>query len=325
MEKLKYKILIIEDEEELLEEIKITLQHENFEVLKASNGREGIKLARQYNPDLILCDILMPETNGFEVLQKLKESSPPVITPFIFITALAEKKNFRKGMDCGADDYLTKPFTRLELLKAVNSRIKKISDLENYINQKIEDIEQKVKNKLQDLNKEIFQQNRTISKIASENISLEKQLEEKKIEIMKVALQIIQINNNLKIIKSTVNKETQNPVLPDEIRSVLKKLTNNFYGKNEKIVLNNLTIFQLKFNQLYPNFTSNLIKRFPGLTQYEIVFISAHYMGLFTNQLADLLNISTNSVRKSRNRIKHKLGLKKEDDFVTFIYSFDKN
>ena len=321
MEKLKHKILIIEDEEDLLEEIKITLQYENYEVLKASNGREGIKLAREYKPDLILCDILMPETDGFEVLQKLKESSSPILTPFIFITALAEKKNFRKGMEFGADDYLTKPFTRIELLKAVNSQLKKYSELENYINQKTEEIEQTVKDELQNLNKEILQQNKTISKIAKEKIYLEQQLEAKKIEIVKVIFQIIQVNNNLNIIKNTLKKEIQNPVLPDETRRALRKLTTDIYNKNEKITWNNLTIFILKFNQLYPDFTTNLTKRFPGLTQYEIVFISAHYMGLFTNQIAGLLNISSNSVRKSRNRIKNKLGLKKDDDFVTFIYS----
>jgi DNA-binding response OmpR family regulator/DNA-binding CsgD family transcriptional regulator len=323
MEELKNKILIIEDEEDLMEEIKIILQHENFEVLKASNGNEGIKLARQYNPDLILCDILMPDTDGFEVLQELKESSPPVLTPFIFITALAEKKNFRKGMEYGADDYLTKPFTRIELLKAVNSQLKKYSELESYIDQKIKAIEQKVKDKIEALNNEISQQNKTISKFVSDNISLEKQLEENKIEMMNDAFKIIQTNNYLQKIKSTIEKEFQDPVIPPKSRQVLEKLINVFYNKNEKIISNNLTIFQLKFNQVYPNFISNLTKRFLRLTQYEIVFISAHLMGLFTNQLADLFNISSNSVRKSRNRIKNKLGLRKEDDFLIFIHSIN--
>jgi DNA-binding response OmpR family regulator/DNA-binding CsgD family transcriptional regulator len=323
MENFKNKILIIEDEEDLMEEIKIILQRENFEVLKASDGNEGIKLARQYKPDLILCDILMPETDGFEVLQELKESSPPILTPFIFITALAEKKNFRKGMEYGADDYLTKPFTRIELLKAVNSQLKKYSELESYMNQKIKAIEQKVKDKIEALNNEIFQQNRTISKFASEKISLEKQFEENKIEMMKDAFKTIQANNYLQKIKSTIEKEIQDPDIPQKSRQVLEKLINVFYNKNEKIISNNLTIFQLKFNQVYPNFISNLTKRFLRLTQYEIVFISAHLMGLFTNQLADLFNISSNSVRKSRNRIKNKLGLRKEDDFLIFIHSIN--
>jgi DNA-binding response OmpR family regulator/DNA-binding CsgD family transcriptional regulator len=317
------KVLIIEDEIDFLEEIATILQRENFEVLKASDGNEGIKLARQYKPDLILCDILMPETDGFEVLQELKESSPPILTPFIFITALAEKKNFRKGMEYGADDYLTKPFTRIELLKAVNSQLKKYSELESYMNQKIKAIEQKVKDKIEALNNEIFQQNRTISKFASEKISLEKQFEENKIEMMKDAFKTIQANNYLQKIKSTIEKEIQDPDIPQKSRQVLEKLINVFYNKNEKIISNNLTIFQLKFNQVYPNFISNLTKRFLRLTQYEIVFISAHLMGLFTNQLADLFNISSNSVRKSRNRIKNKLGLRKEDDFLIFIHSIN--
>jgi DNA-binding response OmpR family regulator len=323
MEKQKNKILIIDDEKDLLEEITITLQHENFEVIKAYNGNEGIKLARQNKPDLILCDILMPGVDGFEVLRKLKKHTPPIIVPFVFITALADKINLRKGMECGADDYLTKPFTRKELLKAVNSRITKFSELEAYIDQKVEDIEQKVKDKLHALQKEILEQNKIISKISSENNFLETQLNEKKMEIMKDTFKIIQTNNNLQKIKFTLEKELKNPVLPKESRRVLGKLTSNFYNKNEKILLNNITIFRLKFNQVYPNFTSNLITRYPGLTQYEIVFISAHFMGLFTNQIADLLNINDNSVRKSRNRLKNKLGLKKEDDFINFIHSIN--
>jgi two-component system, sensor histidine kinase and response regulator len=127
-------VLIIEDEIDFLEEIATILQHENFEVLKASNGNEGIKLARQYKPDLILCDILMPITDGFDVLQKLKESSYPFLVPFIFMTALAEKENLRKGMEMGADDYLIKPFNREELLNTIHIRLEKYAESQDQIN-----------------------------------------------------------------------------------------------------------------------------------------------------------------------------------------------
>ncbi len=86
---------------------------------------------------------------------------------------------------------------------------------------------------------------------------------------------------------------------------------------------NNWTLFQLKFNQKYPDFISNLNNHVAGLTQYEMVFISAHLMGFHTNQLAELFNITEDSVRKSRYRLKKKLGLKKEDDFLQFIHQLN--
>jgi len=127
------KILIIEDEVDFLEEVTNILQHENFEVIKAFNGDEGIKLARKHKPDLVLCDIIMPNTDGFEVLRKLKENSSPFLAPFIFITAMAEKNNWRKGMEMGADDYLIKPFDRKELLNTIHARLKKYSENQNQI------------------------------------------------------------------------------------------------------------------------------------------------------------------------------------------------
>jgi len=129
-------VLIIEDEEELMEEISDILKYEGYQTIKSNNGNKGIKIAKKSVPDLILCDILMRGKNGFEVLENLKKDSKTQLIPFIFITAVDGNKNLRKGMDMGADDYLTKPFTRHDLLNAIKARFFK----QNIINKNIKKV-----------------------------------------------------------------------------------------------------------------------------------------------------------------------------------------
>jgi diguanylate cyclase len=125
------KILVIEDEEFVRENILELLDTEGFEVIGAENGRIGIDLAKAMTPDLILCDVMMPDLDGYGVLTKLRQESAMASTPFIFLTAKAAKTDFRQGMELGADDYLTKPFTRAELLGAITSRLKKQAAVQN--------------------------------------------------------------------------------------------------------------------------------------------------------------------------------------------------
>ncbi len=117
------KLLIIEDEAGIRMTLSLMLKAEGFEVTAAENGRVGIEAARAKNPDLILCDLSMPEMSGFEVLEELRRDPAIAAIPFVFLTAHADSGNRRRGMDLGADDYLTKPFTRDELLKVVKARI----------------------------------------------------------------------------------------------------------------------------------------------------------------------------------------------------------
>ncbi|MBX7208796.1 MAG: response regulator transcription factor [Verrucomicrobiaceae bacterium] len=116
-------ILVIEDQPDMRENIAIILEMEGFAVLAAENGRAGIGLAREDKPDLILCDVMMPEMDGYEVLRELRRDRTISGTPFIFLTARGEKRDQRDGMNLGADDYLTKPVTRADLLGAVRSRL----------------------------------------------------------------------------------------------------------------------------------------------------------------------------------------------------------
>ncbi len=127
-------VLIIEDESDLLEEIVDTLRFEGFKVFKAQTGEEGLRVAREKKPDIILCDIVLPGMNGFDILNELKNDDNYHLVPFIFITAKTERVNLRLGMDLGADDYIIKPFARQELINSVNARLKKVKAVRNTVN-----------------------------------------------------------------------------------------------------------------------------------------------------------------------------------------------
>lgn len=119
------KILVIEDEEFVRENILELLNAEGFEGFGAENGYRGIDLAKVQMPDLILCDVMMPGLNGYGVLGALRQDSGMAMIPLIFLTAKSEKADFRQGMQLGADDYITKPFTRAELLGAIATQLQK--------------------------------------------------------------------------------------------------------------------------------------------------------------------------------------------------------
>ncbi len=119
------KILVIEDEESFRRGILGILEIEGFEAIEAKNGRIGVELARKHLPDLIICNIKMPELDGYGVLFELRKNPLTTNIPFIFLTGLAAKKDVRNGMRLGADDYLTKPFEVSDLLDAIQSQLKK--------------------------------------------------------------------------------------------------------------------------------------------------------------------------------------------------------
>lgn len=119
------KILVIEDNHEIRENIVEILELAGYEVIIAKNGKQGVERATLDLPDLILCDIMMPELDGYGVLFLLNKNQETTTIPFVFITSKSERLDMRKGMEMGADDYLTKPFGRLELLNAIETRLKK--------------------------------------------------------------------------------------------------------------------------------------------------------------------------------------------------------
>ncbi|MEL7035781.1 MAG: EAL domain-containing protein [Cyanobacteria bacterium J06592_8] len=119
------KILVIEDEDLIRINIKELLEVEHFQVWEAENGEIGVNLALKHQPDLILCDVMMPKLDGYGVLEKLRNYSTTATIPFIFMTALSDRTSLRKGMELGADDYLSKPCSATELLKAITARLEK--------------------------------------------------------------------------------------------------------------------------------------------------------------------------------------------------------
>ena len=124
------KILLIEDNLEVLENLEEILKLSNYEVFTAEDGVAGVEKALAVIPDLIICDVMMPRLDGFGVLRILSQKPPTSDIPFIFLTAKAEKSDFRLGMNLGADDYITKPFHHTELLDAITIRLKKSERLE---------------------------------------------------------------------------------------------------------------------------------------------------------------------------------------------------
>ncbi len=123
------KILLIEDNDEVRENTAEILELSNYKVFTAENGKIGVEVALDEIPDLIICDIMMPVLDGYGVLHLLSKNPSTASIPFIFLTAKSEKSDFRKGMDMGADDYITKPFDGIELLNAVETRLKKSDSL----------------------------------------------------------------------------------------------------------------------------------------------------------------------------------------------------
>ena len=118
-------ILIIEDNNEVRENTAEILELASYKVLQAENGKAGVELAQKTKPDLIICDIMMPVLDGYGVIHLLNKNAETASIPFIFLTAKSERLDFRKGMEMGADDYISKPFDDIELLNAVESRLKK--------------------------------------------------------------------------------------------------------------------------------------------------------------------------------------------------------
>jgi DNA-binding NarL/FixJ family response regulator len=119
------KILVIEDEPEMRRNITALLGYHDYQPIAAENGRAGVEAARRERPDLILCDVMMPEVDGYGVLQALQADAALARIPFIFLTAKGEKNDLRSGMDLGADDYLTKPVANADLVRAIEARLRR--------------------------------------------------------------------------------------------------------------------------------------------------------------------------------------------------------
>ena len=158
------KILLIEDNQDVRENTAEILELENYKVITAENGKIGVIKAYKFVPDIILCDIMMPELDGYGVFERVSKNAKTSAIPFIFLTAKSEKSDMRKGMNLGADDYLTKPFEEDELLSAIKSRLKKNSFLKRKFSKNIKGINQFLKEASEYLNMEDLSKDRNLQK-----------------------------------------------------------------------------------------------------------------------------------------------------------------
>ncbi|HSD82645.1 MAG TPA: response regulator [Anaerolineae bacterium] len=134
------KVLVIEDQDSIRANVLELLDAEGYSVRGAENGRVGIQVAREFLPDVIVSDIIMPEQDGYGVLQELRQDPATATISFIFLTAKADKSEWRQGMNLGADDYLVKPFTQRELLDAIAVRLKRHTQVNERFEQRLEDL-----------------------------------------------------------------------------------------------------------------------------------------------------------------------------------------
>ena len=135
------KILLIEDNDDIRNNTAEILELSNYQVIVAEDGKKGVEKALEHIPDLIICDIMMPGLDGYGVLHAVHKNDAIRNIPFIFLTAKTERGDFRKGMELGADDYITKPFDGTELLNAVDSRLKKIELLKQEFSPGLEGVQ----------------------------------------------------------------------------------------------------------------------------------------------------------------------------------------
>lgn len=312
-------ILIIEDTCELRESIAEVLTLEGYQVIQADSGTRGIELARQHLPDLILCDIMMPGADGYEVLKNLKNENEQGPFAFIYMSALEDRKSIRDGMSLGADDYLPKPFTIDELLTAVRIRLEKQSSVEYRIKSRIESIEKELQNGISTLQTQLASQKSILDVVMEEKVLVTGQLKEKQDQLMQDALRAIEINSIFQEMSAQLTTALQTE-LTIEQRTTLTRLRNKL--RNRSILLNNQTLFLFKFDQTYPNFKYSMLSKYPKLKKHDLVLLAAMYIHLDTSQLATILNISSESVRKKRYRLKLKMDLGKEVELADVIHQF---
>lgn len=144
---MKKQILFVDDEQNLLDGIRRMLRNSRsqWELRFARSGQEALEiLAQPPLPDLILCDIMMPGIDGFDILEELRQNPATAFIPFIFLTGKTAKSNMRQGIEIGADDYLTKPFTGSELIAAINTQLRKKADLAKYSENKLDELRQNI-------------------------------------------------------------------------------------------------------------------------------------------------------------------------------------
>ena len=249
------KVLLIEDDVVLRENTAEILELSNYEVITASNGIEGVALAKSIFPDIIVSDIMMPELDGYGVLQNLANDEQTRYIPFIFLSAKTERKDIRKGMDMGADDYITKPFEEEELISAIESRMAKASILKDQrTSQDDSEIPENEIRSLDDLKNFFDDKGTGFTFKKDQNIYCEGDHSRYIYLILKGIVKCHQLDENGKELitalhkeddlfgytsftQNTVYKETATPIIDTQLVGISKNELKTVLDKNHKVTL----------------------------------------------------------------------------------------
>ncbi len=304
------KILVIDDAEFILESTSTLLEFEGYEVYTATNGEEGVKLAFEVQPNLILCDISMPNLDGYGVLNAIKDDRYLSSIPFVFLTAFAEKVNMRAGMSKGADDYIIKPFTKDDLISAIDSQWKKYNLIEERVQKQINEVGRNITFALPHefrtaLNEVIGSAKFLIS--GAGTISNE-EIRETADDIVFSANRLLKITENF-LIYVSIESFASNPdrkamlrqCLTEEPRSIIQDIANGVsyrYNRSTDLVLD-----ELQTNNQDPQSKSLSIE------------ISSESFSKLINELVD------NAFRFSETGQKVHITLNREDNFLRMSVS----
>jgi PAS domain S-box-containing protein len=354
----KKKILIVDDYQPLLEEIAGFLNFEGYKIYTAKDGAEGIQLAIQFVPDLIICDIEMPVMDGFEVFKSLEKIPATSSIPFVFLTARAQPADFRKGLLLGADDYLIKPINLDELILTIRKRFEKSNRYKSvneniyntiinnplsgvyiyhsgkfeFLNQKFEEIVGFKKNELNNINLESIILGDTKNVInqfcrclngVHDTFRLRISLldRDKKVKFIDVYGKSIEIEGNKAIIGSIVS-------IDDDKKSTKTEFQNGT-GEIEEIIerLNSLSKGEtvkeiLNIQQLIAfdiETQSEKLKNKVNISKREKEILELICKGLTNNEIADKLFISNRTVDNHRARLLEKTETKNTAELVAFV------
>ncbi len=312
------RILIIEDDRTLRENTSIFLEEEGYEVIKAKDGSEGVQMALQYLPDLILCDIAMPKLNGYEVYNTLQEIKSTSLIPFIFLTAKTEKEDIRAGMQLGADDYITKPFDYDDLLNTIATRLIKHEKLSNANVEKYRGL---IDNPLTGVY--VLNQNLDFD---FTNIKFNNIVGYTTDELTRMQIEDILYSHDKETISQEIKKcfnGAQNS-FKKKVEVINKKgevIPVEIYGSITKVDKNATIIGNLMHLTIPNGIETNVRKELPenfNLTVREVEVLNLICKGYSTSEIAEKLFISNRTVDGHRASLINKTGSKNTADLVMF-------
>jgi DNA-binding response OmpR family regulator len=290
---MNYKILIIDDEPLNIEVMINGLLQKNYNVLIASNGKQGCEIAMQNLPNLIIIDWEMPDMNGIEAIKFLKQNENTAKIPIIMATGvMISSEHLKTALDAGAMDYIRKPIDEIELLARVNSAIILFEEMKKNIELETELIRKK-------------------------NEQAEKEIITSKQALAKLTLRIIQNNELNSRLFEELNEISTN--CNDKGKNSINRLISNFKTDSKNI---NWQEFDLLFEQVHRSFYDNLNKHFTDLSPNERKLCVFYKLNLNSKEICSLTLQNENTLKKARARLRKKLNLTIEQSIHQFLQQF---